>query len=301
MTNNNQKNASYIYNKNKNNYNLKPNLYINKSKKFFNFYNAIIALTKRLYLQIYRRPSTLIAGILQPLLWLILFSALYQNAPITLFAKNIKYREFLNPGIVIFTAFTGSMNAGLPIIFDREFGFFNRLIVSPLKYKTSLMLSCLLYIWTITIFQIIVITNYSIIFFKTIPSPYYIYNILFLSTLIIFNSATISISLSFILPGHIEFLAFLLVTNLPILFSSTALAPLSFMPYWLQIAACINPLTYAIEILRHTYLKIQQGNENYIIETIWINLNLNQSIIILVISNIINLLLVSYLIKYKYE
>ena len=32
-----------------------------------------LALTRRLFLQLVRRPSTLVAGVLQPLIWLILF------------------------------------------------------------------------------------------------------------------------------------------------------------------------------------------------------------------------------------
>ena len=39
-----------------------------------------LALTRRLFLQLMRRPSTLIAGVLQPLIWLILFGALFANA-----------------------------------------------------------------------------------------------------------------------------------------------------------------------------------------------------------------------------
>ena len=35
------------------------------------------ALTRRLFLQLARRPSTLVAGVLQPLIWLILFGALF--------------------------------------------------------------------------------------------------------------------------------------------------------------------------------------------------------------------------------
>nr|QCI08696.1 hypothetical protein [Sphondylothamnion multifidum] len=266
-----------------------------------NTYKEIIAITKRLYIQIYRRPSTLMAGILQPLLWILLFSALFQNAPIILLNQNITYGSFLSPGIMIFTAFTGSMNAGLPIIFDREFGFLNRFLVSPLKSRLSLMLSCLISIWTTTICQIMIIMIFSVILFQNHLIFYYINEIISLATLIILNAASISICLGFILPGHIEFLAFLLITNLPILFSSTALAPLSFMPYWLQLIACINPLTYAIEILRHTCFKYINEYDHYIIKTIWINLNLKESIIILAIINIINFVVVNYLIKYKYE
>ena len=40
-----------------------------------------LALTRRLFLQLLRRPSTLIAGIIQPMIWLLLFGALFSNAP----------------------------------------------------------------------------------------------------------------------------------------------------------------------------------------------------------------------------
>jgi ABC-2 type transport system permease protein len=64
----------------------------------------------------------------------------------------------------------------------------------------------------------------------------------------------ISLGLAFALPGHIELIAVIFVTNLPLLFASTALAPLSFMPQWLQVVATLNPLSYAIEPIRYLYL-----------------------------------------------
>nr|QCI04763.1 hypothetical protein [Bornetia secundiflora] len=281
-------------------YQLKPILKIHKSLPDFRIYKEITTLTKRLYIQLYRRPITIVVGMIQPLLWIILFSALFRNMPITLLAHNIQYGEFLSPGIIIFTAFTGSMNAGLPIVFDREFGFLNRLLASPLITPHSLMLSSLVSIWTTTITQTISIIACSIILFHNISITSHIYVIVNLSTSIIMNMASISICLAFILPGHIEFLAFLLITNLPVLFSSTALAPLPFMPYWLQLIACTNPLTYAIEILRDICIQ-RNNNALYIIETVWINLNLYQSICILTFLSIISFITVNYIITYKYE
>ena len=91
-----------------------------------------VALTRRLFLQLLRRPSTLIAGILQPLIWLILFGALFANAPEGLLPGGMSYGRFLGAGVIVFTAFSGALNAGLPVMFDREFGFLNRLLVAPL-------------------------------------------------------------------------------------------------------------------------------------------------------------------------
>ena len=66
-----------------------------------------VALTRRLFLQLLRRPSTLIAGILQPLIWLILFGALFANAPEGLL-PGASYGRFLGAGVIVFTAFSGA-------------------------------------------------------------------------------------------------------------------------------------------------------------------------------------------------
>ena len=104
------------------------------------------ALTKRLFLQLARRPSTLVAGVLQPLIWLILFGALFANAPEGLLPGGMSYGRFLGAGVIVFTAFSGALNAGLPVMFDREFGFLNRLLVAPLRSRSSIVLASVLYL-----------------------------------------------------------------------------------------------------------------------------------------------------------
>nr|YP_009332865.1 hypothetical chloroplast RF38 [Membranoptera tenuis]AKL79121.1 hypothetical chloroplast RF38 [Membranoptera tenuis] len=267
-----------------------------------NIYKEIIALVKRLYIQSYRRPSNIIAGIIQPLLWLILFGALFQNAPINLLGQyNIKYTQFLSYGIIAFTAFSSSINAGLPVIFDREFGFFNRLIVSPLVNKSALFICLIIYTLIISIIQIIIITILSLYLEKNIIQINHIISIISITTIMIINISNFSICISFILPGHIEFLALTLILNLPILFSSTALAPLSFMPYWLQMIACINPLTYSIEIIRYICINNSLKWNINIIETLWLQMNIQNCILILILTNIISFIIVKKIVKDKYN
>nr|QVY57923.1 ABC-2 type transporter [Betaphycus gelatinus] len=264
--------------------------------------HEICALIKRLYLQTFRRPSTLISGIIQPLLWLILFGALFQNAPVGLFTSNIKYNRFLSPGIIIFTSFTGSINAGLPIMFDREFGFLNRLLISPLKSRNSLLISTVFFIITVTMLQTIFIIFFNICVYQRLEyQPHIIITILSITLLITLSTASISICLAFILPGHIELLAFILIINLPMLFSSTALAPLSFMPYWLQIIASINPLTYAIELIRYLFNSTTISNNRFIMENIWVNLNFYDCIFLLIFINLISIIIIKSVISYKFE
>ena len=279
-------------------YILKPKNYIYQNIKNIDLYNEIFALTKRLYIQIYRRPSTLISGIIQPLLWLTLFSALFQNAPVGLFTQDMPYSYFLSPGIIIFTAFTGSINAGLPLMFDREFGFLNRLLISPLVSRDSIFISSVFFITTITIVQTMIIISCSIIMFQSKYTNCELLYILIIIFLISFSTSSISICLAFVLPGHIEFLAFTLIINLPMLFSSTALAPLSFMPHWLQIIASINPLTYAIESIRYI---LAQPNLCNSINTAWLHISFYENLCLLILFNILSFTVTKNIISYKFE
>jgi ABC-2 type transport system permease protein len=211
------------------------------------------ALTRRLFLQLIRRPTTLVAGILQPLIWLILFGALFANAPQGLLPGGGSYGRFLGAGVIVFTAFSAALNAGLPVMFDREFGFLNRILVAPLRSRASIVLASVIYITLLSLIQ-----SFSIIVAAGLlgygwPSVTGLLIVILILSLLIFAVTALSLALAFSLPGHIELIAVIFISNLPLLFASTALAPLSFMPAWLSWIASINPLTFAIEPIRASY------------------------------------------------
>lgn len=259
------------------------------------------ALNFRLALQAWRQPSQLIAGIIQPLLWLILFGALFQNAPVNLFSSNTKYGQFLSAGIIVFTAFTGSLNAGLSLMFDREFGFLNRLIVSPLVSKESIIYSSTIFISISSLTQVIFIICTSVFLGNRIVNSNSLLLITFIIFLITLGVTILSLSLAFILPGHIELLAFILITNLPFLFSSTALAPLSFMPYWMQIIASLNPLSYAIETIRFIYQNNTYTLHSNIIQTTWGTLVLQDVILLFILIDILGIYIMKKFLLNKFK
>lgn len=286
---------------NKISYQLKPKKHISIKHQYIYLYDEVSSLIKRLYIQISRRPSTLFSGIIQPLLWLFLFGALFQNAPVGLFTQSMPYNRFLSPGIIVFTAFTGSINAGLPLMFDREFGFLNRLLVSPLVSRDSILASSMFFITTLTILQTSIMIICSCIMFTNAYTIHELIYILLIILLISCSIASISICLAFILPGHIEYLACILIINLPMLFSSTALAPLSFMPHWLQIIASINPLTYAIESIRYILENNRLYQNSDLIHTTWLHLGFYENLCLLLLFNILSFTVTKNVISYKFE
>ena len=212
-----------------------------------------LALTRRLFVQLARRPSTLVAGVLQPLIWLILFGALFANAPEGLLPGGVSYGRFLGAGVIVFTAFSGALNAGLPVMFDREFGFLNRLLVAPLRSRSSIVLASVLYITVLSLLQSGAIMATAAALGYGWPGAGGLLLVLVTLLLLVFAVTALSLGLAFALPGHIELIAVIFVANLPLLFASTALAPLSFMPTWLGWLAALNPLTFAIEPIRAAY------------------------------------------------
>lgn len=246
------------------------------------FFQETLALTRRLFIQLQRRPSTLIAGIIQPLMWLILFGALFENVPAELFGTDLGYGQFLGAGVIVFTAFSGALNAGLPVMFDREFGFLNRLLVAPLASRFSIVLASAIFITTLSLIQTAAIVAVGALLGAGLPGPLGLGVVATIVFLLVLGVTALSLGLAFALPGHVELIAVIFVTNLPLLFASTALVPLAFMPTWLQTIASLNPLSYAIEPIRYIYLHPDWGVGSVVMQAPWGTVSLGGSLLVLV-------------------
>ncbi len=264
------------------------------------FVQETLALTKRLFIQLQRRPSTLIAGVIQPLMWLILFGALFQNAPKGLFGESLSYAQFLSAGVIVFTAFAGALNSGLPVMFDREFGFLNRLLVAPLASRFSIVAASAIYIVALSFIQAVVIVAASAVMGAGFPNIAGLGAIALIVFLLVIGMTALSLGLAFVLPGHIELIAVIFVTNLPLLFASTALAPLSFMPKWLQLVASLNPLSYAIEPIRYLYLHGDWSLGSVVMEAPWASITFGGAVLVLFGFATFALVLISPLLRRRF-
>lgn len=270
-----------------------------KSVSFNSFFSIqeLFVLVKRLFIQLKRRPITLISGILQPLLWLILFGALFQKAPFSISNLENNYLQFFYPGILVFTAFAGSLNSSLPLIFDREFGFLNRLLVAPLNSRFSILFSSAFFISVLSFIQVFCIILFGILLGIQLPSLNSLIFSFFFLFLLIIGITTFSILLALLLPTHIELIAVIFVLNLPLLFSSTALAPLDFMPSWLQIISCLNPLTYTIEPIRFVYSNSTWFFSSSLFNLPLFSITIGQSLLILIVFDLIGFVLFKKILK----
>jgi ABC-2 type transport system permease protein len=263
------------------------------------FVQETLALSRRLFIQLQRRPSTLIAGIVQPLMWLVLFGALFKNVPQGMFGVSQSYGQFLSAGVIVFTAFSGALNAGLPVMFDREFGFLNRLLVAPLASRFSIVLASAIFITTLSLIQTAAIIALSYGLGAGFPNILGLSIVVLIVLLLVLGVTALSLGLTFALPGHIELIAVIFVTNLPLLFASTALVPLAFMPTWLQIVASLNPLSFAIEPIRYVYLHSDWTFSSIVMQAPWGNLSLGATLLLLLGFDVIALISIQRLLQRK--
>ena len=93
--------------------------------------NAVYIIWLREMKKFVRDRSRLISSIAQPLIWLLLIGTGFGSA----FGKvgDLRYIQFMFPGIIVMTLLFTSMFSAISIIWDREFGFLKEMLVAPIS------------------------------------------------------------------------------------------------------------------------------------------------------------------------
>ncbi|KAA3606118.1 MAG: ABC transporter permease [Planctomycetota bacterium] len=218
------------------------------------FWQETKVQTWRWFLHSKRRPIVVISGLFQPVIWMSLFALVFRNSMAEVLGEGLDYLDFITPGALLFTAFNAALNAGVPILFDRELGFLDRLRAAPLADRWSIVLASAIHIAAMTLLQCAVIligtTLLGVDFRGGWLGAALGFAVLVLVTL---GFTGLSLALAFQFKRHFEMLAVVMLMTLPMIFLSSAFAPLDRLPEVLQNLVLINPVTLAIEPLRAVY------------------------------------------------
>ena len=91
------------------------------------------SLTIRDLLRLVRQPWFVAIVLVQPIIWLLLFGALFQRVTDIPGFQGGDYKQYLVPGVLVMTAFFSSGWNGMPTIDDINRGVVDRLLVTPVK------------------------------------------------------------------------------------------------------------------------------------------------------------------------
>ena len=101
----------------------------------------VLALTNRWVKRLSREKFSMLFTLIQPMLfWLIFFGNLFQRAADVQVVQAPNYMSFLAAGVVVMTVLNNGLAGGVDLLFDKENGFLERLMATPIK-RSSVILS----------------------------------------------------------------------------------------------------------------------------------------------------------------
>ncbi len=219
-----------------------------------------IALTVRELKHWYRNKIQIFMMLIQPVVWLGLFG---QAFPIRLPPASLNgapdYISYMSVGILAVTALFTCMFAGMSIVWDRRFGFLNKLRAAPIP-RGSIPVSRVVAAMIRAVISSIMVLLIALVFTQipgliglTITSNFGVLEALGMLLILVLLStafAAIFVAISLTIKTQETLFAVINLLNLPLMFASAALFPIGGMPDWLQTAAKLNPLTLAVDGMR---------------------------------------------------
>ncbi len=211
-------------------------------------------LYKRSLLKLIRRPIILYFSLIQPAIWLLLFGQMFNKmvslpgAGATFGTSN--YMAFFTPGVIMMTMLFGAGQTGLGLIQDMDSGFLDKLLTTPIN-RFSILLGKMGGDLTRMVMQatlILAMAALAGVHFRT-----GLFGVFFIVTIAgLFGVALAGINTMIALQTRNTEATFLIgnFVNLPLMFTSDAMMPKSFLPTWMQNIAKMNPITYGIDGMR---------------------------------------------------
>ncbi len=197
-----------------------------------------------------RNPILVFFSLIQPIIFLLLFTQLFNRfAQVPGFPAS-SYLLFATPGIVLQNAFSSAFQSGISIVDDLKSGFLEKMLVTPVS-RPAIFLGRILADAARMVVQsiIILILAYILGAYPITGLPGVL---LMLLTISFFGLAWSGISLFLGLRTKSAETVFAIggFFTFPLLFMSTALTPANFMPDWMQTVSRFNPISYTVDALR---------------------------------------------------
>ena len=207
-------------------------------------------MTVRHVMELWRQPVWIFVTLVQPVIWLLLFGALFSSVTdIPGFASD-DYIQFLAPGVVVMTAFFSAGWSGMGIIEDFNRGVLDRFLVSPVR-RSSLITGRLVQNSINIVIQTLIIIGLALIVGAEFANG--VVGVLVscvVAVLVGSGFGAISNGLALLTRKEETLIAVMQFFMLPLSFLSVTFMQEDLMPDWMQGVADFNPVNWAVEASR---------------------------------------------------
>jgi ABC-2 type transport system permease protein len=210
----------------------------------------VMALARRWWIELLRERLNLALTVAQPAIWLVFFGAGVERAIDPTVVGTDDYVGFMLAGIITFTIVGNGVSGAMPLLWDKETGYLDRLMSMPIA-RSSVIVSRFVFQVAQQSAQILLVVLVALALGVRIAAgPLGLLVILVAAALLTMSVTAAFSALAYAVPQHGTFFAIAGFVTLPLLFMSNAFVPLQAMPGWMEAVARLNPLTYAIEAMR---------------------------------------------------
>jgi len=204
-------------------------------------------ITLRNVRRLLRQPAWVAVTLIQPMIWLLLFSALFKSVVDIPGYHGSSYIEYLTPGVIIMTAISSAGWNGMAFIDDMRSGVMDRMLASPV-WRGSLNLGNLVYAALTTTIQSLIIIGVGLAIGAHFENGVWGVAILILvACLIAAGFAALSNALALVVRQEETLIATVTSIILPLTFLSGTFMQLQLVPTWIQHIARFNPVNWAAQ------------------------------------------------------
>jgi ABC-2 type transport system permease protein len=203
-------------------------------------------MTQRHFRNLMRQPAWIFISLVQPVVWLLLYGALFRKiVEIPGFGAG-SYIDFLTPGIVVMTCLFSAGWSGMDLIEDLDRGVIDRFLVSPAS-RSSLIAGRLVQGALVGVIQSLIIVVLGLAVGAEYPGGVAGIAALTISAVLLGTAVGALSNAVGLLSRNVE--TMVAVSNfvlLPLTFLSSVFMAKALMPGWMQGIATYNPVEWAV-------------------------------------------------------
>jgi ABC-2 type transport system permease protein len=208
---------------------------------------------KRWSLKAVRNPFVLVVSLVQPIIFLVLFTEVFgtvAGGAVNRGIPGIGYETYLVPAIAIQVALAAAITSGVGLVNDIENGMFEKVLVTPMNRTAVFVGKTAAEVFRIAV-QIAIILGLGVVLGAEVATGLVgaggivAVGVLFSLWFVAFSNA-----LAVLTRDQESTIIGANLLQFPLLFLSSAFLPLSALPGWIQTFARVNPVTYGVDAAR---------------------------------------------------
>ena len=208
---------------------------------------------KRWNLKAVRNPFVLVVSLVQPIIFLVLFTEVFgtvAGGAVNRGIPGINYETYLVPAIAVQVALAAAITSGVGLVNDIENGMFEKVLVTPMNRTALFVGKTAAEVFRIAV-QIGIIIGLGVALGAEVVSGLAgVVGIVAVGVLFSLWFVAFSNALALLTRDQESTIIGANLLQFPLLFLSSAFLPLEALPGWIQTFARFNPVTYGVDAAR---------------------------------------------------